>query len=113
MKKLFTIIAIAMITFTAQSQIIVNGQDISNSEIIEIWAFKKPFTMKDVYFADYGQDKFRPNMYDSKKQRIRGIEKGEGIKLLQLMKHAGYKKTEERVDKIGNIQGRVMTFKKE
>lgn len=34
MKKLITILAIAAITFSAQSQIIVNGNDISNEPII-------------------------------------------------------------------------------
>ncbi len=111
MRKLFFILLI-ITTSTIQSQIVVNNTDISDLEIFEVWAFKKPFTMKDVYFVNYGQKKFRPNYYNSPKQRIRGIERGEYLKLIQLMERNNYSKIDERIDFIGDNQGRVMVFKK-
>ena len=112
MKKLITFLALAVISFAAQSQIIVNGNDISNESIIEIWAFKKPLTSKEVFFANYGQDKFRPHYYDHKTQRIDGVDKAESIKLLKLMRDNGFTKIDEREENIGNVKGRVLTFEK-
>lgn len=113
MKKLITILALTAITFSAQSQIIVNGNDISNESIIEIWAFKKPLSSKEVFFANYGQEKFRPYYYDHKSQRIDGVGKSASIKLLKLMRDNGFTKIDEREEYIGNAKGRVLTFEKE
>ena len=112
MKKLITILAIASITFAANSQIIVNGNDISNESIIEVWVFKKPLTSKEVFFANFGQDKFRPHYYDHKTQKIDGVGKAESIKLLKLMRDNGFTKIDEREENIGNVKGRVLTFEK-
>lgn len=109
MKKIILTVAIALITLTASSQISVNGTDITNEPLVEVWAFKKPFSTKESIFVNYGQSKFRPHYYD-KNQGIDGIEKGEWMKVLKLFINNGFERMDERQDFVGNQEGRVITF---
>ena len=117
MKKIVLFFALVICIY-ANGQIIVNGNDITKeTETFEVWAFKKPFSQKEVYFANYGQDKFRPHYYDHKTQAIRNangekFEKGEWLQLLKYLKSQGFEKTDERQENIGDIIGRVITFEK-
>lgn len=102
----------------AFSQITTNKEDIKDKvSVFEVWAFVKPFTMKECYFINYGQKKFRPNNYDLVGQGIfdkdnRKFEKGEWLQLVQYLKTQGFEKKEERPGAIGDITGRVATFEK-
>lgn len=94
----------------------VNGKEI-NTDIVEVWAFAKPFSNKESYFADFGQKKFRPHYYDHKTQRINDdngnpFEKGEWVALLSYMKEKGWVVSGERPANIGNAQGRIITFER-
>ena len=99
-------------------QIIVNKEDIKDKvSIFEVWAFKKPFTSKECYFINYGQDNFKPANYDLLGQGIKSLddkkfEKGEWLKLIQYLESQGFIKDSERDETIGDIKGRIITFKK-
>ena len=96
----------------------VNKTDISNeTDLFELYIFKKPFSNKESYFVDFGQDKFRPHYYDHKTQAIcndsgKKFEKGTYIKLAKFLKSKGWAKTDERESSIGEVKGRVLTFEK-
>lgn len=117
MKKL-----ILLFTLTASvlvfSQIITNKKDIKDQvSVFEVWAFKKPFTQKECYFINYGQEKFKPSNYDLLGQGIsnkdnRKFEKGEWLQLVQYLESQNFYKDEERPETIGDVQGRIVTFKK-
>lgn len=101
---------------------IVSAQTVNSvkidTELMEVWAFIKPFNNAESYFMDYGQKKFRPHYYDHKTQRIfnndgKYFEKGEWLALYSFLKEEGWKKTDERASKIGDIQGRVITFERD
>lgn len=117
MKKLL-LVSVLLFTTLGFSQIIVNKENIKESVLIfEVWAFKKPFTSKECYFINYGQNNFRPCNYDLLNQGIKNdvdkkFEKGEWLKLLQYLESQGFTKESERQETIGDINGRVITFKK-
>lgn len=117
MKKiLFSLLICFSAAFSAQ--IITSKEDIKDKiDVFEVWAFVKPFTLKECYFINYGQKKFRPNNYDLVGQGIfdkdnRKFEKGEWIQLVQYLKSQGFEKKEERTGYIGDLTGRVVTFEK-
>ncbi|WP_312922588.1 hypothetical protein [Empedobacter brevis] len=118
MKNILVISSIIISGFV-NAQIITNKEDISEKvEMFEVWAFKKPFSLKESYFINYGQDKFKPNNYDLVGQGIQDKEgkkfdKGEWLKLVQYLEKNGFYKQEERAETIGNVEGRIITFKKE
>lgn len=102
----------------ANSQVIVHETDLNKEvEIFEVYAFKKPFNTKECYFADFGQKDFKLHFYDHKRQAIytadgRKFEKGEWLNLLKYLRSQGWEKTDERKEKLGNNEGRVITFEK-
>ena len=110
-------ISIILNTLT-YGQIIVNKEDIKEKvTMFEVWAFKKPFTSQECYFIDYGQKNFKPSNYDLLEQGIKDkdgkkFEKGEWIKLYQFLESQGFVRDNEREEKIGNIKGRIITFKR-
>jgi len=91
MKLIFTLICMITLSYSANSQIIVNEVDITKeTEMFDVWAFKKPLSSKESYFIDYGQDGFKIHNYDTKKQSIFNkdgvkFEKGEWIKLVKYL----------------------------
>lgn len=111
-------ILLIFICSVGYGQIIVNKEDIKDKvTIFEVWAFKKPFTQKECYFIDYGQENFKPFNYDLKEQGIKDsegkkFEKGEWLKLIQYIESQGFAKDSERSESIGDVQGRIITFKK-
>ncbi|MFY7845485.1 hypothetical protein [Chryseobacterium gambrini] len=117
MKK-FLFIFLLGFSCILSAQIITSKEDIKDKvDVFEVWAFIKPFTMKECYFINYGQKKFRPNNYDLVGQGIfdkdnRKFEKGEWLQLVQYLKSQGFEKKEERPGYIGDITGRVITFEK-
>lgn len=117
MKKII-LLALLSFSYFASAQIIVNKEDIKDkTDIFEVWAFIKPFNLKESYFINYGQKKFRPNNYDFSGQCIfdkdnRKFEKGEWLQLVQYLKSQGFEKKEERPGTIGDITGRIATFEK-
>ncbi len=118
MKKLvFSLIL--LISVTASSQVIVNKVDVNEeSEIFEVYAFKKPFSTKEVYFGNYGQDNFKLHYYDHKRQAIydsegNKFEPGEWLKLYKYLRDNDWKKIDEREEKYGKTKGRVITFEKD
>ncbi len=117
MKKIIVALFIATSSFIS-AQIITSKEDIKDKvDVFEVWAFIKPFTMKECYFINYGQKKFKPNNYDLVGQGIfdkdnRKFEKGEWLQLVQYLKSQGFEKKEERPGTIGDITGRIATFEK-
>lgn len=115
-KKVFALLMI--ISSFSFAQIKTNKEDIKDKvSTFEVWAFKKPFTMKECYFINYGQKNFKPNNYDLVGQGIydkadRKFEKGEWLQLNDYLESQGFFKTDERKDNIGNVEGRIITFKK-
>jgi hypothetical protein len=116
MKKLITF-SILMSFFFGYNQTI-NGVNISEkTKLFELYAFKKPFSIEESFFIDYGQDKFRPHYYDHKTQAIINDEgekfkKGDYIGILKFMKLKGWQKINERESFIGDIRGRIITYEK-
>lgn len=117
MKKLVIILGLCIAHYYSSAQLMVNNINITEkAEMFEIWAFKKPFTNKECYFLDYGQSGFKPVNYDLKEtQTIRNkdgekFEKGSWMTLYSYLRNEGYEKESERPDKIGNVEGRVITF---
>ena len=110
-----------LLVFTAlgaSAQVVVNKKDI-NQEVksFELYAFKKPFSTKESYFINYGQENFKIHYYDHKRQAVFNAEgekfsKGSWLKLVEYLEAQGWEKTEERLENIGNNQGRVITFKR-
>ena len=98
---------------------VVNGTDLNEEvDIFEVYAFKKPFSTKECFFADYGQKNFKLHFYDHKRQAIYNaegekFEKGEWLNLMKYLRSQGWKKTDERKEKLGDNEGRVVTFEKE
>ena len=117
MKKISLFIALFFCLFM-NAQIVVNGNDITKEvDAFEVWAFKKPFSQKESYFINYGQDKFRPHYYDHKTQAVLTADgekfgKGEWLQLVKYLKEQGFEKTDERLENIGDVQGRVVTFER-
>jgi hypothetical protein len=117
MKKVL-VLGLLLVNGLGFSQINVNKEDIKDKvTMFEVWAFKKPFTSKECYFINYGQDNFKPSNYDLLGQGIRNanddkFEKGEWLKLIQYLESQGFIKDDERNETIGNINGRIITFKK-
>ncbi len=77
----------------------------------------KPFSTKESYFVNFGQEKFRLHYYDHKTQAIFDADggkfnKGEWLKLMQYLRAEGWKKTDERQEMLGNNEGRVVTFER-
>lgn len=119
MRKNILILAVSLFTSSfCFGQITVNKEDIKDKvEIFEVWSFKKPFSSKECYFIDYGQKNFKPVNYDLMGQGVidkdgRKFEKGEWLSLLQYLESQGFIKDGERSETIGDINGRVTTFKK-
>lgn len=112
MKKAILLFAIiASVSMSAQT---VNKEKVE-SNIMEVWAFKKPFSNSESYFADYGQKKFRPHYYDHKTQSISDndgnkFKKGDWVGLYSYLQSEGWEKTGERPATIGDLEGRVITF---
>lgn len=117
MKKIIKT-ALLLVSLNCFSQIQVNGVDLNkDSEIIEVWAFKKPLTTKESLFVDYGQKKFRPHYYDHKTQCIidkdgNKFKKGSWLSLVKYLKSQGWSKGEERKSTIGDVTGRIIVFEK-
>lgn len=117
MNKILFFLAIIISTIYS-AQIITSKEDIKGKvDTFEVWAFIKPFNMKESYFINYGQNKFRPNNYDLLGQGIfdkenRKFEKGEWLQIVQYLKSQGFEKKEERPGTIGDITGRIATFEK-
>ena len=117
MKKLI-LGAIVLFSTLSFGQINVNNVDITKTtETFDVWAFIKPFSVKESYFMDYGQDKFRPHYYDHKTQAILdkdGIkfEKGAWIKLVNYLKSQGFEEASSRNMEIGDVKGRIINFKR-
>ena len=103
---------------SSNAQVYVNGVDLNKeSEIITIYAFKKPFSTKECYFCDYGHDGFRLANYDSKKQCIKDkngkkFERGEYMKLYSYLKSQGWKKSDEFEESLGDNKGRAIIFER-
>lgn len=118
MKKIIFSIALVFMGFSVHSQIMVNEHDITtDTNTFEVWAFVKPFNTKESYFVNYGQDKFRPNYYDHKSQAVFNkdnvkFEKGQWLQLYNYILSMGYVQQSERQAKIGDAEGRVITFAK-
>ena len=105
--------------YSARAQVIVNKVDLNKAvDTFEVYAFKKPFSTKECFFANYGQKAFKLHWYDDSSQAIfdntgRKFEKGEWLQLSNYLKSQGWKKTDNRTEKLGNIEGRVVTFERE
>lgn len=97
---------------------VVNKVSISKeTDVLELYCFKKPFSQKESFFIDFGQDKFRPHYYDHKTQAVfddsaRKFKKGEYLKLYKYLKSKSWIKIDERDHEIGDVKGRVITFEK-
>lgn len=102
--------------FSVNAQIFVNKVDITKeTETFDVWAFTKPFSTKESFFIDYGQDDFKPHYYDHKTQLISDkdgnkFEKGEWIKLVKYLNANGFEEKSSRDANIGDVKGRVITF---
>jgi len=118
MKKIVLTIGFILTAYCAQSQILVNGVDVTTTaKTFDVWAFTKPFSTKESYFLDYGQEKFKSVNYDTKAQCIndkdgKKFEKGEWIKLVNYLESQGYEEKTSRDANIGDAKGRVVTFVK-
>lgn len=116
MKKLIFTVGALLMYFGMDAQIIVNKVDVTQeTETFDVWAFKKPLSVKESFFMDYGQDDFKPHYYDHKSQSINDkdgnkFEKGEWIKLVKFLNANGYEEKSTRDAEIGDQKGRVVTF---
>ena len=96
----------------------VNNKSISDeTDVFELYAVAKPLSIKESFFVNYGQDKFRLHYYDHKTQAIcddtgKKFKKGDYLKIAKFLKLKGWKKTDEREVSIGDQKGRVVTFQK-
>jgi hypothetical protein len=110
--------AILLFSTLGFSQVNVNNIDISKeTETFDVWSFVKPFSGKESYFIDYGQDSFKPHYYDHKSQAIfdkDGVkfEKGQWIKLVNYLKTQGFEEATSRTQEIGDVKGRITNFKR-
>lgn len=118
MKAFCLLILIFALPLLANAQVVVKDTDLNEAvEMFELYAFKKPFSTKEVYFVNFGQDKFRLHFYDHKSQAIfddkgEKFEKGEWLKLMNYLRAQGWKKTDERKESLGNNEGRVVQFER-
>ncbi len=103
---------------SVNAQVLVNNQDLNVAvEIFELYAFKKPFSTKECYFVNFGQDRFKLHFYDHKTQAVfdaegKKFEKGEWLRMLNYLRVQGWRKADERTEKLGNNEGRVVTFER-
>ena len=118
MKSVVLILVLVFMGLSLSAQVLVNGMDINKeAEVITIYAFKKPFSTKECFFCDFGQDNFRLHYYDAKKQCIkdkdgRKFEKGEYVKLYTYLKSQGQEKIDEFEEMLGDIKGRAIMFER-
>ncbi|MCR5860972.1 hypothetical protein LRS05_01895 [Flavobacterium sp. J372] len=118
MKKFLLACTFLGLTYTAKAQIMVNGIDITKeTEMFDVWAVAKPFSTKESFFVDYGQDGFKPHNYDTKAQMIadkdgKKFEKGEWMKLVKYLNSQGFEEKSSRDQNIGDQKGRIITFVK-
>jgi len=118
MKKFLLIAGLLFAGYQMEAQVIVNGVDINKeTEMFDLWAFTKPFSTKESYFVDYGQDGFKSVNYDNKAQSIanaegKKFEKGEWMKLVKYLSEQGWEEKTSRDANMGDAKGRVVTFVK-
>lgn len=119
MKKILFSTAFILTSLFASAQIIVNKEDLNQvADSFELYAVIKPFTTEECVFIDYGQDKFRPNNYDLRDVQAiydkdgNKFKKGDYRKVVKYIESQGWKATDKRVKKIGNIDANVTIFEK-
>lgn len=116
MRNTIAALLILGVITTTSAQVIVNKVDINTqTTTMEVWAVKKPFSDKESFFLDFGQDKFRPHYYDHKTQMISDkegskFEKGQWMQLLNYLQSQGWEMQSERPTTIGEQEGRIITF---
>lgn len=119
MKKLLTLLVLLGASSAVSAQIMVNKEDLNQvADSFELYAAIKPFTTEECVFIDYGQDKFRPNNYDLKDAQAiydkdgNKFKKGDYRKAVKYIESQGWKATDKRVKKIGDIDVNVTIFEK-
>lgn len=119
MKKIFTLSMLLSLSITSYSQVIVNNENLNEvAESFELYSAIKPFTTEECVFIDYGQDKFKPNNYDLKDLQAvydkdgNKFKKGEYRKLVKYLESEGWKATDKRTSKIGNIETNITIYER-
>lgn len=118
LRRLAAVAILFGLASATQAQVYVNDVNLNTTVTqFEIHMCKKPFTTKDCYYADYGQ-KFKEGDYDVvKRQAIYDstgtkFEKGEYVRMLNYLNATGWKRSSQRITKIGNIDVQVILFEK-
>ena len=119
MKKTLLTVTFTIISFCASAQIMVNKEDLNQvADSFELYSAIKPFTTEECVFIDYGQDKFRPNNYDLKDVQAiydkdgNKFKKGDYRKAVKYIESHGWKATDKRSSKIGNVDINITIFEK-
>ncbi|MEO7700325.1 MAG: hypothetical protein ABIZ04_13965 [Opitutus sp.] len=118
MKSLLSAVALVLFSLPASAQVLVGNTDLNKSvTTFDLYAFKKPFNTKECYFVNFGQKDFKLHFYDHSSQSVRRadgtkFEKGEWLQMVNYLKTQGWTKTDQRTEKLGNIEGRVITFER-
>jgi hypothetical protein len=101
------------------NSLMVNGQDLNTTvKMFELYSAKKPFTNKECFYIDSGNNNFKPQNYDvTKNQAIfdkdgKKFEKGENMRLAQYLDDAGWVEAGTRQTTQGDVPVTVVRYKK-
>lgn len=118
MRKIITFLLL-FVAFYTNAQVIVNKENLNEvADSFDLFVAIKPFTTEECVFIDYGQDKFKPNNYDLKDVQAvydkdgNKFKKGDYRKLVKYLEAEGWKQTDKRMSKIGNIDINIVTFER-
>ena len=101
------------------NSLMVNGQDLNTTvKMFELYSSKKPFTNKECFYIDSGNNNFKSQNYDvTKNQSIfdkdgKKFEKGENMRLAQYLDDAGWVEAATRQTTQGDVPVTVVRYKR-